>query len=165
MLHELISIFPAFQRWITVHQCTNCYWYRALIYYIILLGHESAKNHLDSFCYVCCELILKAQRKLILPLHKTAYQFRFHSQVGDNDKDWATNFCCTTCYSSLTKWLKSNHKSIPFAVLMVWRESRCHLTVYYFCMTSNIMFSYKNRHAIQYSNIPSALTTSTAVPR
>ena len=42
---------------------------------------------------------------------------------------------------------------MPFAVPTVWPELCC----YCFCMTSTIGFSNKNRHAIQYLNIPSAL--------
>ncbi|KAK4872941.1 hypothetical protein RN001_014970 [Aquatica leii] len=40
---------------------------------------------------------------------------------------------------------------------MVWREPRCHFTDCYFCMTSTVGFSSKNKHTIQYPNIPSAL--------
>ena len=116
----------------------------------------SARNHPDSFCCVC-RLILKDQWKPLSPLLKTTYHFYFDCQVGNQDKDWVLKFCCTTCYSSLTIWLKDNHKSMSFAVPLVWCEPRCHLTDCYFCMTSTVEFSYKNRHAILYPNIPSAL--------
>ncbi|GBM36975.1 hypothetical protein AVEN_153922-1 [Araneus ventricosus] len=115
------------------------------------------KNHPDSFCYVCGDLTLKAQRKPLSPLLKIAYHFYFDCKVGVQDKDWAPKLCCTTCYSSLIKWLKGARKSMPFAVLIVWREPRCHLTDYYFCMTSTVGFSSKSKHTIQYPNILSAV--------
>nr|CAH7733771.1 unnamed protein product [Callosobruchus chinensis] len=118
---------------------------------------RECKNHPDSFCYVCGQFTLETQRKPLSPLLKTAYKFYFDCQVGDQDKPWAPSVCCTTCYSSLIKWLKGTRKSMPFAVLMVWREPRCHLTDCYFCMTSTVRFSSKSKHTIQYPNVPSAL--------
>ncbi|GBL75061.1 hypothetical protein AVEN_243844-1 [Araneus ventricosus] len=118
---------------------------------------RECKNHPDSFCYVCGDLTLKAQRKPLSPLLKTAFQFHFDCQVGDQDKDWAPKFCCTTRYNTLTKWLKGTRKPMHFAVPMVWREPRCHLTDCYFCMTSTVGFSRKSKHTIQYPNILSAV--------
>nr|CAH7753306.1 unnamed protein product [Callosobruchus chinensis] len=118
---------------------------------------RECKNHPDSFCCVCGEFTLKTQRKPLSPLLKTAYKFYFDCQVGDQDKTWAPSVCCTTCYSSLIKWLKGTRKSMPFAVPMVWREPRCHLTDCYFCMTSTVGFLSKSKHTIQYPNVPSAL--------
>ncbi|GBN69165.1 hypothetical protein AVEN_183012-1 [Araneus ventricosus] len=46
---------------------------------------------------------------------------------------------------------------MPFAVSIVWREPHYHLTDCYFCMTSTFGFSSKNKHTIQYTNIPSAV--------
>lgn len=118
---------------------------------------RECKNHPNNFCYVCGEFTLKSQRKPLTPLLKTVYHFYFDCQVGDQDKDWAPKVCCTTCYSSLTKWLKDTRKSMSFAVPMVWREPRCHLTDCYFCMTSIVGFSSKSKHKIQYPDIPSAV--------
>ncbi|GBM41356.1 hypothetical protein AVEN_241505-1 [Araneus ventricosus] len=42
---------------------------------------------------------------------------------------------------------------------MVWRESRCHLTDCYFCMTSTVGFSRKSKHTIQYPENSSAPET------
>lgn len=115
------------------------------------------KNHPDRFCYVCGELTLKSERKPLSLILKTAYKFYFGCQVGGQDKDLAPRVCCTTCYSSLTKWLKDMRKSMSFALPMVWREPRSHLTDFYFCMTSTVGFSSKSKHSIQYSNIPSSI--------
>ncbi|GBN16426.1 hypothetical protein AVEN_126509-1 [Araneus ventricosus] len=48
-------------------------------------------------------------------------------------------------------------KSMPFAVPMVWREPRCHLTDCYFCMTSAVGFNRRSKHTIHYPNIPSVI--------
>ena len=53
-----------------------------------IMPRECKKNHPNSFCYVCSELILKAQWKFHSPLLKTANHFHFDYQVGDQDKDW-----------------------------------------------------------------------------
>ncbi|GBN10990.1 hypothetical protein AVEN_13653-1 [Araneus ventricosus] len=118
---------------------------------------RECKSQPDSFCYVCGDFTLKAQRKPLSPLLKTAYHFYFDCQIGNQVKDWAPKLCCTTCYSSLAKWLKGTRKSMPFAVPMVWREPRCHLTDCYFCMTSAVGFNRKSKHTIQYPNIPSVI--------
>ncbi|GBN56288.1 hypothetical protein AVEN_10772-1 [Araneus ventricosus] len=114
---------------------------------------RECKNHSDSFCYVCGDLTLKAQRQPLSPLLKTAHHFYFDCQVGNQDKYWALKLCCTTCYSSLTKWLKG--KSIPFAMPMVCREPRCLFTDCYFCMTSTVIFSSKSKNTI-HPDMPSA---------
>nr|CAI5849570.1 unnamed protein product [Callosobruchus analis] len=62
---------------------------------------RECKNHPDSFCYVCREFTLKAQRKPLSPLLKIAYKFYFDCQVGDADKTWTPSVCYTTCYSTL----------------------------------------------------------------
>ena len=78
--------------------------YSTLVYKLLLISStdllfkfimpRERKIHLDSFCYFCGELILKAKRKLPSLLLKTAYHFHFDSKVGDKDKDWTPKFCC-----------------------------------------------------------------------
>ena len=54
------------------------------------------------------------------------------------------------------------HKSIPFAVLMVWHESG-NLLDCYFCITNTIGFSRKSKHKIEYPNIDSSKVSLKAV--
>jgi hypothetical protein len=46
---------------------------------------------------------------------------------------------------------------MPFAVPMVWREQKDHLTDCYFCLTKIYGHNYKSKHTTVYPNIPSAL--------
>ena len=46
---------------------------------------------------------------------------------------------------------------MPFAVPMVWKEGKDHVTDCYFCMTNLQGINHKNRHCVQYPDIPSAI--------
>ena len=46
---------------------------------------------------------------------------------------------------------------MPFAVPMIWREQKDHVTDCYFCLTSVSGYSQKNKKAITYPNLSSAL--------
>jgi len=46
---------------------------------------------------------------------------------------------------------------MPFAVPMVWREGKDHVTDCYFCMTNLQGINRKNKHCVQYPGIPSAI--------
>jgi hypothetical protein len=59
---------------------------------------------------------------------------------------------------TLTGWLKGTHRSMPFAVPMVWRKPRNHLDDCCLCITNISGFSVQSKHTIKYPNIPSALT-------
>jgi hypothetical protein len=57
----------------------------------------------------------------------------------------------------MTGWLKSMHKSMRFAVPMVWCEPLNHLDDCCFCITNITGFFVQSKHKIEYANIPSAL--------
>ena len=46
---------------------------------------------------------------------------------------------------------------MPFGVPMVWREGKDHITGCYFCMTNLKGINRKNKHHVQYLNVPSAI--------
>ena len=46
---------------------------------------------------------------------------------------------------------------MPFAVFMVWREGKDHVTDCYFCMTNLQGINRRNKHCVQYPDIPSAI--------
>lgn len=56
------------------------------------------------------------------------------------------------------QWLRGKPRSMPFAIPMVWREQRDHVSDCYFCMTDITGFSRKNKHSIRYPCVPSAIT-------
>lgn len=117
---------------------------------------RQCKKKPDNFCYICGEFTLVAQRKLLTALVKKAYHLYFGCKLGDQDKAWAPKICCNTCSRTLTGWMKGSHKSMKFAIPMIWREPQNHVNDCYFCMTDIKGFSSKSKHKIQYHNIPSA---------
>jgi hypothetical protein len=54
-------------------------------------------------------------------------------------------------------WLIGTYQSMPFAVPMVWREQKDHLTDCYFRLTTIDGHNSKAKHTTVYSSIPSAL--------
>lgn len=115
------------------------------------------RNSSDAFCYICGEFTLKAQKRNMTALIKKAYEFYFGCKVGDQNKVWAPHICCASCATSLRAWLKGMRPSMPFAIPMIWREQKDHVTDCYFCMTNVAGFSSKNKNFIEYPNLASAM--------
>jgi len=113
-------------------------------------------NNPDNFCYICGLLTTKSQQKSITQLVKTAYNFYFGMKLSDQDKKWAPHVICVSCNSNLTQWIKGKGR-MPYAIPMAWREPRDHDSDCYFCMTKITGCSTKNKHKIQYPDIPSAI--------
>lgn len=53
------------------------------------------------FCYVCGELIEKAQKHTTKPEIKKIYKLCFDCPLGDQNKLWAPHVICTACSSDL----------------------------------------------------------------
>ena len=100
---------------------------------------------------------MKAQKRRITPEIKKLYQLYFGCPLGDQDKSWAPHVICTACSSGLHDWYKKRKKSMPFAVPMIWREPKDHLTDCYFCKVNVMGYSTKNKHKIVYPNLNSAM--------
>ena len=77
-------------------------------------------NSPDSFCYICGELTVKAEKTALTPLVKKAYNFYFGCKVGNQDKKWAPHICCQRCLRLLHGWIKGDNFKMPFYVPMVW---------------------------------------------
>jgi hypothetical protein len=118
---------------------------------------RSRQNKPNSFCYICGEVVLKSQTKPLSQLVRKAYELYFGCEVGHEDKVLAPKVCCSSCSRTLAGRLKGTHKSVTFAVPMVWREPRDHLNDCYFCMTKITCFSRFSVHKIEYTTILSAL--------
>ena len=59
--------------------------------------------------------------------------------------------------SSLRQWSAGKQKSLAFGVPMVWREPKGHGKKCYFCSCVIDWYNVKNRHKIQYPNLPCAV--------
>lgn len=121
------------------------------------MNRRNCINNPDNFCYICGKFTPKDQRKNLSSKVKIAYRHYFDCQVGDQDKNWAPHICCSNCYVSLTQWLNSKRKSMPFAVPMIWREPKNHANDCYFCMTNISGFSKKHKSKILYPDCRSAI--------
>ena len=65
---------------------------------------------------------MKAQRKQASQRMRKAYELYVGCKAGDHDKVWAPKICFSSCTRTLTGWLKDTHRSMPFAVPMIWRK-------------------------------------------
>ena len=118
---------------------------------------RKCKISADIFCYICGQFTVKSQKRGITPLVRKAYELYFGCKVGDQDKSFAPHIICATCAVTLRGWLKGSHASMPFAVPMIWREQKDHISDCYFCLTDVSGFSSKNRDMIKYPNLVSAI--------
>ena len=118
---------------------------------------RKCKNQPDTFCYVCGLFTVSGQRRKITANLSKIYKFYFGCPLGDQDKTWAPHIICTSCSSGLRDWLHKRKTAFSFAIPMVWREPKDHVTDCYFCIVNTTGFSSKNRHKIVYPDLDSAM--------
>lgn len=118
---------------------------------------RKCKNHPNRFCYICGHVVLPDRQAKITDFVKKAYHAYFGVKLGDQDKPFAPHICCKTCVENLRDWRNKKRKSMPFGVPMVWREGKDHVTDCYFCMTNLQGINRKNKHHVQYPDVPSAI--------
>ena len=120
------------------------------------MSRRTCVNHPDNFCYIYGLYTIPQQRRNLTSKVQTAYELYFGCKVGDQDKAWAPDVCCLACSSLLLQWIAGNNRKLPFAISMVWRVPSNHDTDGYFCMTSTVGRTKKDRSKIAYPDIPSA---------
>ena len=64
---------------------------------------------------------------------------------------------CRNGVSSLRQWSTEKQKSLAFVIPMVWRESKELGKECYFCSCVVDGYNVKNKHKIQYPNLPYAV--------
>ena len=114
-------------------------------------------NDPNIFCYICGEYVVKSQRQNITNFVKNVYYAYFGIKLGDQDKTCAPHKVCRSCVEPLRLWSKGKQKSMSFGVPMVWREPKGHGNDCYFCNCNVSGFNMKNKHNLQYPNLPSAI--------
>ena len=92
-----------------------------------------------------------------LVLVKIVYYAYFVIKLRDQDKAWAQHRVCCSCVSLLKRWSTGKQKSIAFGIPVVWREPKGHGKEYYFCSCVVDWYNVKNKHNIQYPNLPWAV--------
>lgn len=120
------------------------------------MSSRKCKNSPDIFCYVCGDLTTSKQQRNITEFIKKAYHAYFGYKLGDQDKPWAPHKVCLQCVEVLRKWTKGTRSSLPFGIPMVWREQKNHIDDCYFCSCDVKGFNSKNKHIIQYPDLPCA---------
>ena len=115
------------------------------------------KNHPDRFCYICGNVILPGRVAKITAVVKQAYHYYFGVKLGDQEKAFAPHVSCKTCIENLREWENKKRQGMPFAVPMVWREGKDHVTDCYFTLTNVQGINHKNKHCVQYPDILSAI--------
>ena len=118
---------------------------------------RKCKNDPDLFCYICGEITASKYRRKLTDRIKKLYLAYFGCAVGDQDKNWAPHVCCLDCCNRLNKWFAGGKPTLSFAVPMVWREQKDHVTDCYFCLTDTQGFRHKTRKKILYPSLPSAI--------
>ena len=118
---------------------------------------RSCKKDPDTFCYICGELTLLKYRRNLTDKIKRLYYAYFGCGVVDQDKVRSPHYCCLDCSSKRSKWFSGKKVDMGFAVPMIWREQRDHITDWYFCLTKTKSYNQRNRKKILYPNLPSAI--------
>ena len=118
---------------------------------------QTCKNHPNRFCYICGHVVLPDRQAKITGFVKKPYQANFGVKLGDQDKSFTPHICCKICVEILRDWRNKKRKSMPFGVPMVWRKGKDHVTDCYFFMTNLKGINRKNKHHIQYPDVPSAI--------
>jgi hypothetical protein len=113
-------------------------------------------NRPDCFCYMCGEFTVKKDRRAITMKIKQLYKLYFKCEIGDQKRTWAPHIICWRCTKGLHTWIKTG-RGLPFAIPMIWREPRDHLTDCYFCAFSINGVHGKSIKRLPYPNIPSAI--------
>ena len=104
-----------------------------------------------------CQLYDQNSKTINYTKSEKKCKFYFGCSLGDQNKQWAPHQICTSCPSGLQNWLNKRTSAMPFAVPMIWKESKDHFQDCYFCLVNAKGFSSKYRKEIIYPNIDSAL--------
>ena len=110
-------------------------------------------NDANVFCYICGEVTLTHNRRMINDHLKKLYLAYFGVHLGDQDKSWAPHIACHTCREHLRQWSQGTRKGLSFGIPMVWREPTNHLDNCYFCLPNIKGFGNKNKKHIRYHDL------------
>ena len=155
------------------YEYTIVYYFYFSYYYLVLNFASMSRQYINNpncFGYICGEFTPKSQLCNMTPLVKKSYEKYFVCMIGDQDKSWTPHFTRATCAIYLRNWLNGSRKSMPFAVPMIWRVHKYHITDCYFCITDISGFSANNKQTKIYPNLASGMrpvnhTDSIEIPK
>ena len=88
---------------------------------------------------------------------KKVYGDYFGVKLGDQDKQFTPLFWCKTCWENLKDWGNGKRKSMPFVILMIWREGKDYITESHFSMINLKGINRENQHHVPYPEVSSAI--------
>ena len=94
------------------------------------MNRRTCINNPDKFCYINRYINLS---NITLFIKKT-YKDYFGMLLVDQDKPFASHFCCKTCTVNLHRWNNKKLTSLNFGTPMIWRESQNHVSDFIFYM-------------------------------
>ena len=89
---------------------------------------RKSKNNPDRFCYICSNVVLPNHQSKTIDFVNKAYRDYFGVKLVDQDKSFAPHVYYKTCGENLRVWKNGKRKSILFAIPVVWRERKDHVT-------------------------------------
>ena len=101
-------------------------------------------------------MVLPNRQAKITDFVKKTDRDYFEVKLGDQDKLLARHVSWKTC-GELGDWRNGKRKSMSLTIPMFWRERKDHITDCYFCMINLKGINRKNKHIVQYPDVPSAI--------
>ena len=125
---------------------------------------RKCKNHPNGLCWICGHVFLPDHLAKITDFVKNAYQPYFGVKLLGHDKSFTPHICCKTGVENLQDLRNKKRKIMPFGVPMVRREGKDCFTDCYFSMANLKHVSRKNKHHVQYLDVPSAIKHGPDLP-
>lgn len=121
------------------------------------MSSKKCTNSANIFCYICGQFCVSSQKRPITANTKNYFELYFGRVIENRKESWIPEIVCKCCEVNLCSWWNGKRAQMPFAVPMKWDKPRNHRNDCYFCMTTVIGFSSKNKHAIKYPECRSAV--------
>ena len=113
-------------------------------------------NNPNRFCYIYGNVVLHNRQAKITDFVKKAYCDHFGVKLGDQDKSF-TPTVAVTREENLRDWRNGERKNIPYAISKVWWIGKDPITDCYSCKINIKEINRKNKHHVQYHDVPSAI--------
>jgi hypothetical protein len=123
------------------------------------MSSRGCVNSPNCFCYICGEFMIKKHQRNIKGFIIKLYYTYFGVKMGYQDKSCAPHKVCYVCVEDLRNWskLKQTQNACRFGVPLIWKEPKSHSDNCYFCCCYVKGYNSKNKKAILYPKLHSAL--------
>ena len=125
---------------------------------------RKCRNNPGKFCYICGNVVLPNSQAKITEFVKKVYRDYFWVNLGEQYKSFTPHVCCKTFVGNFRDWSNGKRKRMLFAISIVWREGKNHITECYFSMINLKGINQKNKHRVQYLQVPSVIRPTPYAP-